>query len=134
MIGFLLIRLRHPDEDLSTFSKKLGMSPKYLWQSDDVLYRGGVVSSRRREESHWASEFRLFQPDGGIDFLNASGSMELQDRSLRDFKKRGGKIEFYFQLNGGENAFLRLSTETLVRVANLGGDLEVEIFPTLGLW
>ncbi len=129
------LRISHPTEKLDVISKELGLQPDYKWQVGEprtsgsgVPFPGGGVN----KETYWACyeevEGRRLFSETVAEFL---GDLEAAQDFAAHLIATGGRITININLPGFENIGSTITAATIARMARLGVELGIEVFPKM---
>lgn len=131
----IVLQMSHPTMHSTIVTKALGVEPKRSWTVGEVRRTptGTALEGIYRQTS-WSISERF---ERRRDFFDAC--LEFIDRILQprakfvdSFLQTGGKIAVYLQIPGDANIGDAITAEGLARVARLGIEISVEVFPDMG--
>lgn len=123
--AFLHLRLRHPSQGVGQLGASLGLSTSQAWSVGDRI----GMTTRVRTENFWSHERLIGERRFGSQLIELVDLCFRHKREVETLTMTGGRVQFYIQLNGQLNSGESLSSVTLGRIAELNGELDVEVFP-----
>ncbi|MEW6642141.1 MAG: hypothetical protein AB1586_16670 [Pseudomonadota bacterium] len=132
---YLRLLIKHPTIDPKLITKELGLSPHlaHVVGTERITPMGTKLSGRY-EESTWGWAKRV---QGRRAFLDDVSDLALQLQKSQHFIASliagGGNVTMIVDLPGDVNIGSVLSSVGLKRLADLGIDLGIEVFPELSI-
>ena len=129
------LQIKHPTETLDIISEKIGLEPDYKLQvgeprtaANGASFPGGGVN----KYTYWACyeevEGRRLFSETVAEFLN---DLEAAQDFAANLIATGGRITIAINLPGFENIGSVISAADIARMARLGVELSIEVFPKM---
>jgi hypothetical protein len=116
------ILINHPFLRVEEITENMGVEPNFSWNFNDegkIETMWSLVTWTERERS-------FFREIGMV-----VNWLEERSTFIKEINARGGSLMLIVQLSGKENIGDELSSKTMIRVAELGASIGVEVFPNL---
>lgn len=114
------ILIRHPSIIVDEITKNIGMEPDFSWNFNDPGRQHTMWSL-----VNWTKNERFFFRELGEVIV----WLEERSHFLKKMNDSGGTISLIVQLSGKLNIGDELPPEMLIRAAQLGTSIGVEVFP-----
>lgn len=131
LIYSVRVLIRHPTEALECVTTATGISPLLLNKSGDPRTNSrGMPLSGFFPHSTWSwwQEFRDSR-DFGSGVARALEILAPAAKCLANLRKSGGQVSVILELRGERNIGDYIRTRELARMAGLGIDFGIEVFP-----
>ena len=127
------LRIRHPTETLEAVSKAFNLTPDYKWQvGQPRTTPTGALLPGIHKHTYWACTERV---SGNRNFFKTVtdflGDLEAAQEFVTHLIASGGTLTIVIHLPGFRNIGAGISAPDLGRMARLGIELDVEVFPKM---
>jgi hypothetical protein len=122
--------VRHPRMDLTFLSNSTGLSPDLNWiYGTERRTPAGNVLPGTHQNSTWSHSVQLKQLNFASAVEQLLDSIEKAAHELVEVSTGGGTASLVLDLDGRSNIGDSLSPRLLARIAAIGIELGVEVFP-----
>lgn len=123
--------VRHPTADLDTLSSSLGLKPYRTWNKGAVITTPtGRTLSGTYQHSMWTHVWRIRRPASVASTLSkVLDQLAPCGRSLKQIRADGGDAQIILRTTGDRHLGDTIGIDTLRRLAEIGLDFGIEVFP-----